>query len=138
VTKGRVAVPEIGGFQAKENRTAQDFNSFGQVRLYRGIGKKFYGRSNYAHDSQRELEEFDTTFWFVLFFVPLIPIRSCRIRRRYRHRWNVFASKTYQVLDRLPLKLGQVLLTWLQAAGVILVLGVLGRMFLEYLRRQAG
>jgi hypothetical protein len=33
---------------------------------------------------------------------------------------------------------GQILLTWLQAAVVLLVLRVLGRMFVEYLRRQVG
>jgi hypothetical protein len=131
-------VPEIGGFQASSITTAQDFKSFGRVRLYRGIGRKFYGRSNYSHDSQCEIEEFDTTFWFVFLFFPVIPLRSCRIRRRYRRRWNLFASKTYQVLHRLPMRSGQILLTWLQAAVVLLVLRVLGRMFVEYLRRQVG
>ena len=131
-------MPEIGGFQASSITTAQDFKSFGRVRLYRGIGRKFYGRSNYSHDSQCEIEEFDTTFWFVFLFVPVIPLRSCRIRRRYRRRWNLFASKTYQVLHRLPMHSGQILLTWLQAAVVLLVLRVLGRMFVEYLRRQVG
>ena len=131
-------MPEIGGFQASSTTTAQEFKSFGKVRLYRGIGRKFYGRSDYSHDSQREIEEFDTTFWFVFLFVPVIPLRSCRIRRRYRRRWNLFASKTYQVLHRLPMRWGQILLTWLEAAVVVLVVRVIGRMFLEYLRRQVG
>ena len=131
-------MPEIGGFQATSTITAQEFKSFGRVRLYRGIGRKFYGRSDYSHDSQREIEEFDTTFWFVFLFVPVIPLRSCRIRRRYRRRWNLFASKTYQVLHRLPMRWGQILLTWLEAAVVVLVVRVIGRMFLEYLRRQVG
>ena len=34
--------------------------------------------------------------------------------------------------------LGQILLTWLEAAVVVLVVRVIGRMFLEYLRRQVG
>jgi hypothetical protein len=131
-------VPEIGGFQASSTTTAQEFKSFGKVRLYRGIGRKFYGRTDYRHDSQREIEEFDTTFWFVFLFIPVIPLRSCRIRRRYRRRWNLFASKTYQVLHRLPMRWGQILLTWLEAAVVVLVVRVIGRMFLEYLRRQVG
>jgi hypothetical protein len=129
---------EIGGFEVRASNAAQQFKSFGRIRLYRGIGKKFYGRSNYTHDSERQLEEFDTTFWFVLLFVPLLPLRSCRIRRKYRQRWNVFASKTYQVVDRLPRKWGQILLTWLQTALVLLVVQALGRIFVEYLRSQAG
>lgn len=131
-------MPEIGGFQATSTTTAQDFKSFGRVRLYRGIGRKFYGRSNYTHDSQYEIEEFDTTFWFVFLFVPVIPLRSCRIRRRYRRPWSLLASKTYQVLYRLPMRWGQILLTWLEAGVVLLILRVLGRMFLEYLRMQIG
>ncbi len=129
---------EIGGFEARTIRPAEEFKSFGRVRLYRGIGKKFYGRSNYSHDSQFQIEEFDTTFWFVLLFFPLIPLRSCRIRRRYRFRGNIFASRTYQVIDRLPLKWGHVILTWIKAGVILLALRVVGQMFIEYLRRQAG
>ena len=129
---------EIGGFEARTTSPAEEFKSFGRVRLYRGIGKKFYGRSNYTHDSQCQIEEFDTTFWFVLLFFPLIPLRSCRIRRRYRIRGNIFASRTYQVLNRLPLKWGQVLLTWIKAGVILLVLRMLGKMLIEYLRRRAG
>ena len=128
---------EIGGFEARTATAAQDFKSFGRVRLYRGIGRNFYGRSNYAQDSQFQIEEFDTTFWFVFLYFPLIPLRSCRIRRKYRSRWNVFASKTYQLVHRLPRNWGQILLTWATAIVVLVLLQFLGRMFLEYLRSQA-
>jgi hypothetical protein len=127
---------EIGGFESRAATTTQDFQSFGRVRLYRGIGKKFYGKSHYEHDP--EIEEFDTTFWFVFLFFPLIPLRSYRIRRRFRARWNIFGSKTYQVVHRLPMKWGQVLFTWIKAAVVMLVLRFLGLIFIEYLRRQTG
>jgi hypothetical protein len=130
-------VAEIGGFEARNASTAQDFQSFGRVRLYRGIGKKFYGKSNYAHDSQFQIEEFDTTFWFVFLFFPVIPLRSYRLRRKYRSRWNIFGSKTYQMVHRIPRQWGQIFFTWIQAFIVLFVLQVLGKLFIEYLRRQA-
>jgi hypothetical protein len=131
-------VPEIGGFEARNASGAQDFQSFGRVRLYRGIGKKFYGKSNYDHDSQFQIEEFDTTFWFVLLYFPLLPLRSYRIRRKYRSPWNIFGNKTYQMVHRIPRRWGQIFLTWIKALILLFVLQVLGRVFVEYLRRQAG
>lgn len=129
---------EIGGFETRTGSTVQDFKSFGRIRLYRGIGKKFYGKSNYAHDSQYQIEEFDTTFWFVLLYFPLIPLRSYRIRRKYRSRWNIFGSKTYQMVHRIPRKWGQIFFTWIKAIVILLALQFVGRIFLEYLRKQAG
>ena len=129
---------EIGGFETRTASTVQDFKSFGRIRLYRGIGKKFYGKSNYAHDSQYQIEEFDTTFWFVLLYFPLIPLRSYRIRRKYRSPWNIFGSKTYQMVQRVPRKWGQIFFTWIKAIVILLVLHFLGRIFVEYLRKQAG
>lgn len=93
-----------------------------KLRLYRGIGTTFYGRSHYSCDPELRTEEFDTTLWFVLAYFPLIPIRGYRIRRRFRPRWNIFASNTFHVLSRLPCDWEQILFTWIKAMAVLLAL----------------
>lgn len=47
-----------------------------------GIGTKHFGRYNFAENEDRETEEFDTTLWFSLFWLPIIPLKSYRIRQQ--------------------------------------------------------
>lgn len=47
-----------------------------------GIGKKLFGKRARTVDPKAIWEEFDTTLWIVLFWVPLIPVTTYRIRRR--------------------------------------------------------
>ena len=47
-----------------------------------GTGTKHFGKSNYVEDKENELEELDTTLWFALFWLPIIPLKSYRIKQQ--------------------------------------------------------
>ena len=47
-----------------------------------GIGTMHIGRANCVLDDANKDEEFDTTLWFVFFLVPIIPLKSYRIRQK--------------------------------------------------------
>jgi hypothetical protein len=87
-----------------------------------GIARKLLGKSNYACDERHRVEEFDRTLWFVLFFIPLFPIASYRIRRRFRHWWQFWTPDVYHVLDKLPRDWEQILVTWIKTVVILLVL----------------
>lgn len=90
----------------------------------RGMGRKFFGKSNYQYDSISNSEEFDTTLWFVLLMFPLIPLGTYRIRRRRRENWwdRLFADNKFEVSEKLSRNWQQIALTWLKA--VLVVIGI--------------
>lgn len=47
-----------------------------------GIGKILFGKRVRTVDPKGIWEEFDTTLWVVIFWIPLIPVSTYRIRRR--------------------------------------------------------
>lgn len=56
-------------------------------QTYNGVGTHYYGKKNHSSrmgvcpycGSQRRLESYDTRLWFVVFFIPLIPLGRKRI-----------------------------------------------------------
>ncbi len=77
-----------------------------------GIGTTFYGQSEFDSDGS-----FVTTKWFVIGFLPLIPLSSTRVRG---------AGAELEVIDEVPLHRVQVLKTWAYAALLIgLVMAVM-------------
>jgi hypothetical protein len=78
-----------------------------------GIGKRFFGKGEYASDSSAKWEEFDTTLWIVVFWVPLVPLSTFRIRRSKKIRlFGPWESYKFTVISRRGRDWSLILLTW--------------------------
>lgn len=98
-----------------------------------GIARKLFGKSDYTCDERHRIEEFRATLWFVFLWIPVFPIATYQIRRRFRRSWQFWVSDRYHVLDKLPRDWEQILLTWVKAAAVLLGL----RLVILWLSRVA-
>jgi hypothetical protein len=54
----------------------------GNVRRVNGTGRAFFGRTNCEYNPQYDYDEIDTTLWWTIFWVPIVPRGSFRIRRK--------------------------------------------------------
>jgi len=89
-----------------------------------GIGKKFLGKLNYSCAPASGIEEFETTLWFVMFWLPVIPISGCRIKRELRGKWtNLFARRIW-VISKLPRNWNLIFVTWIKGCLVTLLVVV--------------
>jgi hypothetical protein len=87
------------------------------------IGKKFFGMKNRSHDARFRIEEYDTTLWFFVFWFPIFPMGSYRIRRLFHARWHLCTSDEFHALKKFPERdWEQILVTWIKAVLVLLVL----------------
>jgi hypothetical protein len=82
---------------------------------YNGIGRQRYGKANRTFDTQTKLEQFTTTVFFVLFWIPLVPVGTYRVQKT-----KGWASDDLRVLERLPLNWEQVLTIWVVTAAIML------------------
>ena len=84
-----------------------------------GIGTAYYGKRDYNPQD----ESYITTEWFVLFLLPIVPLKSLRIRKmsKEEHFYGVAWSHklTYQILGEIPKgkNLTQIIKTYLYAYG---------------------
>ncbi|MFO0725909.1 MAG: hypothetical protein U1E65_19145 [Myxococcota bacterium] len=87
-----------------------------------GIGTKYYGAAD-----QRPDGSFVTTEWFVIVGVPIWPLRSTRlIRAPHADSYVIIASqKGYDLVEQLPLRWSQVVLTYVSAACLLTWWGTL-------------
>jgi hypothetical protein len=83
---------------------------------FNGTGTTFYGECEWRPDGS-----FRTTKWFVIVYVPLIPLKSYRLARNPKSDIQavVFSSTGFVVLEALPLDFAQVLRTYLFAVAVV-------------------
>lgn len=74
-----------------------------------GIGTTFYGQRDFRADGS-----YVTTEWFVILYLPVVPIKSLRIAET-NDRTNavIYSSESYHVLGQVPLSAIQVLSTYL-------------------------
>ena len=77
----------------------------GSVTSFRGVGRIFYGKSNSTYDELFAFEEYDTTLWWIVLFIPFIPRGSFRIRRK-RLRTDdppkTFSHYSFVVVQQIP------------------------------------
>jgi len=129
----KLSPADVCTYHAETHRLSEapDPNLFtAHVSMPYGIGKKFFGKRNCSQDAN--FDEFDTTLWFVIFWLPLIPISGCRIKREVRRDWkNLFARRIWTV-RKLPRNWDLIFITWMKAAVVLLGLILFGR-FLPFL-----
>jgi hypothetical protein len=69
------------------------------IRCINGAGLTLYGRRDFHSESGSYI----TTLYFVLCFVPLLPLRRFRIKPISSNYYLVSSSNQYQFLWRLPL-----------------------------------
>jgi hypothetical protein len=114
-----------------------------------GTGTTHFGKSNYVEDKENEMEEFDTTLWFSLFWLPVIPLKSYRIRQQI---WYVRSSEnvpkigskdmpmglsfsnSFTIVAQYKLNWAQIIKTYLLAYGIILILFIV-LIFVSYFKR---
>lgn len=79
-----------------------------------GTGTTFRGKRDFLSDGT-----YITTEWFTIFFLPIIPLRSLRVRENPNIAspddvWfsNVIHSKTYEVCERTTINWKQVIYTY--------------------------
>ena len=78
---------------------------------FNGIGTKYYGEADWNADGS-----YQTTEWFVLAYVPIIPLKSLRIRRNEKGDLTVplvYSRTGYFILEQKPLSWSQAFRTYL-------------------------
>jgi len=97
--KHKLPLSSMDGFDPDLTR------KIGSVTNFRGLGRIFYGKTNYIYNELFAFEEYDTTLWWIVQFIPLIPRGSFRIRRK-RQRMDdpprTFSSYPFVVVRRVP------------------------------------
>jgi hypothetical protein len=87
-----------------------------------GLGKKFLGKANRHRDTQRLFEQYDTTLWFLVFWIPVFPIATYTVRRDLERWLGMLVASDPVAIERHPRNWEQILLTWVKAAAVLLAL----------------
>lgn len=88
---------------------------------FNGIGTKYYGKREEAEDGS-----FIATEWIVLAYIPIIPIRSFRMRPVSGGTYPVvYASQNFQVVP-VPLNWRQVRNVYLTVIGCIAAVSAVG------------
>jgi hypothetical protein len=82
-----------------------------------GIGRKRFCEGRYSFDSASGIEEFTTTIFVILLWLPLIPTGTYRVRREKGVR-----PIQINAIQRLPLDWGQVAKVWLLMLLSVLLL----------------
>jgi hypothetical protein len=100
-------------------------------RFYETKYRQFFGRKNRYTDPRNRVEEFDTTLWFVL-GLPILPLRSYRIRRTFRRWWTLCPSGQLRILESRPRDWEQILLTWVKIGVSLLCLAIFLRFRYRY------
>jgi hypothetical protein len=81
-----------------------------------GVGRMRFGKAARSYDASTGLEQFKTTVFVVLLWLPLIPIGTYLVERQPE------LSDELHSLEKLPLDWEQVLKVWVVAAGCLLAL----------------
>jgi len=96
-----------------------------------GIGFGFRGKRNLRRDPAGQLEEYESTRWFCVFWIPVFPIATFTVRRTLSRWTGITFRSDPQILERHPRNWEQILLTWVKTAAVLLALR-LAWLFLVY------
>lgn len=125
INSRRISPSDIEAFQdeCRAARAEDDCNVREVTTSSIHIGKKFFGRKNRTYGAGFRIEEFDTTLWFFVFWFPIFPIASYRIRKLFSRPWNFCASDEFHVLKKFPRRdWEQILVTWIKAVLTLMVL----------------
>lgn len=70
----------------------------------RGWGKHFFGVSNYRLDLSSDTEEFDSTIWLWIMWLPTLPLASYHIQRHKLRKslWWSFGKQPFSASNEAP------------------------------------
>jgi len=79
---------------------------------FRGAGKHFFGVSNYHLDGVTE--EFDSTLWFWMMWLPFVPLASYHIQRHARGKslWWSLSKQPFSASNEAPPFISHVTVGW--------------------------
>ncbi len=100
---------------------------------FRGLGRHFLGASNYTANLTARYEEFDSTLWRFIGFLPVFPVATVHIRRPLLGRstfWS-FRSPQRTLLELLPLDAAQVATTYAALLASAIVLFAIARSYFQ-------
>ncbi len=120
LSKRNIDRPEtLEGFRQEEWNRKKDLEKnpgkLWVIHQY-GVGRKPFGKADYVYNADTGTEQFSTTIFIVLFWLPLIPSGTFRVERK-----RAWFSNDMTVLERLPLDWEQVLKVWIVAAGSLFI-----------------
>lgn len=103
----------------------------------RGTGLLFFGK-RYRNKEDRQDNIQVRTKWFALCWIPLVPVASYRFKISGNVNRGSAEDGKQRVIDRVPLDLMQVSLTWLKTVAVVgsLVLLMAGMIWFQNHRRS--
>lgn len=80
----------------------------------RGYGKYFFGISNYHLDAASLTEEFDSTLWLWIMWLPIVPLASYHVQRHQRGKsvWWSFSKQPFSASNEAPPFFLHVILGW--------------------------
>jgi len=96
-----------------------------------GIGFGFRGKRNVHRDPSGQSEQYDSTRWFVVFWIPIFPIATFTVRRTITRPMGINFKSDPQIVARHPRDWEHILRTWVKTAAILLALRLL-YLFLEY------
>ena len=102
----------------------------------RGYGKHFFGVSNYHLDATATTEEFDSTLWLWIMWLPIVPLASYHIERHERKKslWWSLSKQPFSASNEAPPFFMHVILGWafsfVAAVAVFRILEIVLKAFL--------
>lgn len=87
-----------------------------------GIGTTFYGQAGFELDGS-----FITTKWFIVAYLPIIPMGSLRVRYAGSDNGFFTSGTKYEVIMDYPLDIGQVLRTWAYVISFFVLIALLSK-----------
>jgi hypothetical protein len=94
----------------------------------RGIGLRYYGKRDLTRMQSRE--QYQTTLWFCLFWIPLVPLGTYIVHRTTATWMGLFDD--VRTIRKVPLDWEQVFKTWAVAAIVLAGLYFVGPWWLGW------
>lgn len=93
----------------------------GTLFLFRGFGRRILGKKDYEKNELAGTEQFTTTVWIVLGWIPVIPTGTFRISRPCASFWDNNNDKLV-VLERSPIDWSQASMTVAKTIAIILAI----------------
>lgn len=102
-------------------RRQQRMLSRGSYDRY-GIGFGFRGKTKLRRDLSGQSEEYNSTRWFTVFWIPVFPVATFIVRRTISRWMGIPYRSEPQIISRHPRDWEQILLTSVKTAAFLLAL----------------
>lgn len=105
--------------RAERKGTRREIGRLGFSR--RGYGKQFFGVSNYHLGTNAATEEFNSTLWLWIAWLPIVPLASYHIERHERGNslWWSLSKQPFSASKAAPPFLSHVILGWAFSAVAV-------------------